>query len=122
VGEDNCFAVNYDFDLTQRYFVDRMRFKSDWWSKRPGTWDLLASDDGLNYSVIMSARSNQAPWKCVQGDPCTVAVPSACCPGGLTQDTSVVGDFYSKWDVFEFTGAVARYWRLRIKSTYNPTI
>ncbi|MCU0692477.1 MAG: hypothetical protein MUF54_13840 [Polyangiaceae bacterium] len=119
-GEGNCFAVNYDFDLAQRYFVDRIRFMSDWWAKRPGAWDLLASDDSVKYSLVMSARSNHAPWGCVQGEPCTAAVPEECCPGGVTQDTSSVGAWYAKWDDFRFTGVVAQYWRLRINTTDDP--
>lgn len=124
-GEENCFAIDYDFDLLRRYYVNRIRFLSDWYSKRPGTWDLLASDDGVNFSFVMSARSNHAPWNCVQDEICTEAVPEECCPGGSRQDTTSVGKDYPKWDDVRFTGAVARYWRFRIKTTddlYNLTM
>ncbi|MCU0662275.1 MAG: hypothetical protein MUC50_08110 [Myxococcota bacterium] len=117
VGQENCLLINFDFDLGQRFYIHRFRFLSDWWSKRPGNWALLASDDGVHYSLVMTGRSNRAPWQCVQGEPCTTAVPQECCPGGVTQDTSAVGTTYSKWDDFSFTGVVARYWRWRIDST-----
>ncbi len=119
-GGENCLAINYDFDLGDRFYVNRLRFLSDWFNKRPGTWDLLASDDGVNFSLVMSARSNRDPWRCVQDEPCTSAVPEVCCPGGIKQDTSSVGDNYPKWDDFGFTGVVARHWRFRIKSTDDP--
>lgn len=119
-GEENCFAIDYDFDLFRRYYVNRLRFLSDWYNKRPGAWDLLASDDGVHFSLVMTARSNHAPWKCVQDEVCTEAVPEVCCPGGSLQDTASVGETYPKWDDFRFTGAVARYWRFRINTTDSP--
>jgi hypothetical protein len=112
-----CFATDVDFDLGTRQYVHRIRFLSDWWAKRPGTWEIWASDDNVNFSLVMSARSNKAPWKCVDGDPCTVAVPTECCPGGATQDTTTVGIHYPKWDDFTFSGVVARHLRFRIKTT-----
>lgn len=110
-------ATDVDFDLGTRRFVKRLRFLSDWWAKRPGTWELWASDDNTNFSLVMQARSNHAPWRCVQGEPCTAEVPAKCCPGGATQDTSVVGPNYPKWDDFSFSGVAARYWRFRITKT-----
>jgi hypothetical protein len=115
--ESNCFALDYDLDLSQRFYVHRVRFLSDWWSKRPDDWQLLASDDGVHYNLVLSAKSHANPWQCVQDEPCTPAVPEECCPGGVTQDTSSVGKYYPKWDDFAFTGVVARYWRFRIAST-----
>jgi hypothetical protein len=115
--EAGCFATDIDFDLGSRQYVQRLRFLSDWWAKRPGTWELWASDDNANFSLVMDARSNKAPWKCVQGDPCTTEVPTECCPGGGTQDTSIVGTNYPKWDDFRFSGVAARYIRFRIKTT-----
>ncbi|MCK5798464.1 MAG: calcium-binding EGF-like domain-containing protein, partial [Deltaproteobacteria bacterium] len=116
----NCFATDIDFDLGSRKFVHRIRFLSDWWAKRPGTWELWASDDNANFSFVMEARSNRAPWKCVQSDPCTTEVPTECCPGDVTQDTSGVGAMYPKWDDFSFAGVTARHWRFRIKTTDDP--
>lgn len=121
-GEEGCFLRDYDLDLGGRFFVNRFRFLSDWWTKRPGTWDLLASDDGVSFSLVMSARSNHAPWRCVDGEPCTSAVPDLCCPGGEQQDTSSLLDDYPKWDDFRFTGVVARYWRFRIKTGDDPLL
>lgn len=116
-GSSGCFATDIDFDLGSRQFVHRLRFLSDWWAKRPGTWELWASDDNVNFSLVMDARSNKAPWQCVQGEPCTSEVPTECCPGGVTQDTKAVGTYYPKWDDFTFSGVTARYWRFRIKTT-----
>ena len=115
-----CFATDIDLDLGFRRFVHRLRFLSDWWAKRPGTFELLASDDNVHFSSVMNGRSNKAPWKCVQGEPCTAEVPTECCPGGVTQDTSVVGTSYPKWDDFTFSGVTARYWRFRILATDDP--
>jgi len=112
-----CFATDVDFDLGFRRFVHRIRFLSDWWSKRPGTWELLASDNNVDFSLVMSARSNNAPWQCVTDEPCTTEVPTECCPGGVKQDTSGVGTMYPKWDDFTFSGVTARYWRFRIQTT-----
>ena len=112
-----CFATDVDFDLGSRQYVNRIRFLSDWWAKRPGTWELWASDDNVSFSIVMDARSNKAPWKCIQGDPCTAEVPTECCPGGATQDTTAVGSNYPKWDDFTFSGVVARFWRFRILTT-----
>jgi len=116
-GEDGCFATDFDLDLGSRRYVRRLRFLSDWWSKRPGTWELLASDDNASFSLVMDGRSNKAPWKCIDGYPCTAEVPTECCPNGTTQDTTALGPDYPKWDDFTFTGVVARYWRFRIKTT-----
>jgi hypothetical protein len=116
-GMSGCFATDIDFDLGSRQFVHRLRFLSDWWSKRPGIWELWASDDNANFSLVMDARSNKAPWECVHGDPCTAAVPTECCPGGVTQDTTGLSTHYPKWDDFTFSGVTARYWRFRIKTT-----
>jgi hypothetical protein len=112
-----CFASDVDLDLGARRFVDRLRFLSDWWAKRPGTWELWASDNNKQFSLVVQGRSNKAPWKCVHGDPCGPEVPSECCPGGSQQDTTTVGAMYPKWDDVGFTGVVARYWRFRIKAT-----
>lgn len=115
---DSCKSVtDIDLDLGSRQYVNRIRFLSDWWSKRPGTWELFASDDGASFSLVMAARSNKAPWKCVPRDPCTAEVPAECCPGGVTQDTTAVGSIYPKWDDFSFSGVVARHFRFRIKTT-----
>jgi hypothetical protein len=111
-----CFATDIDFDLGSRQFVNRLRFLSDWWNKRPGTWELLASDDNDHFSLVMDARSNNAPWQCTDGDPCTAEVPEECCPGGGTQ-SGVGAKLYPKWDDFTFSGLAARYWRFRIKTT-----
>jgi len=97
-----------------------LRFMSDWHTKRPETWELLASDDGVYYTLVLSAKSNSSPWHCVHDAPCTAAVPVECCPGHLMQDTSAVGDYFPKWDDFRFTGAVARYWRFRVLSMETP--
>ncbi len=117
---NNC-ATNVDFDLGARKFVNRLRFLSDWFNKRPGTWALLASDDNVNFSaVVINARSNRASWRCVAGDACTPEVPEVCCPGGVTQETTAVGTMYPKWDDFGFSGVTARYWRFRINTTDDP--
>jgi hypothetical protein len=115
-----CFATDFDLDLGSRQFVHRLRFLSDWWAKRPGTWELWASDDNVNFSLVMDARSNEAPWKCLQDDPCTSEVPAECCPGGVTQDITDVGSNYPKWDDFTFSGVAARHWRFRIETTDDP--
>ncbi|MCU0660841.1 MAG: hypothetical protein MUC50_00775 [Myxococcota bacterium] len=118
-SEPNCSAVDYNFDLGQRFYVQRFRFLSDWWSKRPDTWDLLASDDNVHFSLVMSGKSNRNPWRCVAGEACSPSVPQECCPGGVTQDTSTVGTTYPKWDDFSFAGVVARYWRFRLRATID---
>lgn len=120
LGREVCFPLDFDFVLSDRYYVDRMRFMSDWHNKRPQNWDLLASDDGVHYTRVISAQSNASPWQCIHGAPCTEAVPTECCPGGVEQDISAVGPNQPKWDDFRFTGAVARYWRFRIHSLYEP--
>lgn len=116
LGQEACFPVDFDFSLSDRFYVNRVRFMSDWHNKRPRNWDLLASDDGVHYARVISASSNASPWRCVQGAPCTEAVPKECCPGGVEQDVSAVGAYYPKWDDFRFTGAVARHWRFRVHS------
>lgn len=121
-GEDKCFPVDFDFTLADRFYVDRIRFMADWHNKRPSTWDLLASDDGVHYTLVISAQSNSNPWNCVQDAPCTEAVPKECCPGGVTQDISAVGEYFPKWDDFRFTGAVAKYWRFRVHSIFSATV
>ncbi len=116
-NKSGCFATDFDLDLGTRQYVHRLRFLSDWWNKRPGDWDLWASDDNVHFSLVMTARSNKAPWECLQDVPCTAEVPTECCPGGVIQDTATVGRNYPKWDDFTFSGVTARYWRFHIKTT-----
>lgn|GEM_PF-2918205 len=120
-GVDAWFGVV----LPWRRVVTQLRFRSDWWQKRPTTWELWASDDpaqvpGAGARLVGSGDGHAPPWECVSGEPCDdPAVPDACCPDGRTSPQRVPADGHiAKWDVHPVDGA-GKYFFLRVVGTQD---
>ena len=108
---------------TQRA-VTELRFRSDWWRKRPAAWELWASDDATvtpdsGASVVAIGEGRPAPWECVTGEPCDDdAVPEECCPDGRGQPQRVPeGAHIAKWDVHPVMETRAQFFYFRVAST-----
>ena len=111
-------------DLGSARAVSRLRFLSDWWSKRPNNFEVWASDDPADVPdagamLIAAGVGAVQPYQCVTGEACTEEVPDACCPDGRDrpQDTRDVGTLYPLWDILDFPEQTHRYWYFLVRDT-----
>lgn len=117
----------FGFALVEPRVVTELRYRSDWWNKRPATWELWASDDA-DLTPMSGARrvatgdGRRAPWECVTGEPCSEGVPDECCPAGRTQPQSVAaGAHIAKWEVHPLAEpAAGRFFFFRVLTTEEP--
>ena len=124
---EGCISrVSFRYDLGQPQSVQRMRYRSDWWNKRPHHWELWASNSTQDVpqngaQLVANGIGKPAPWGCVTGEACTDDVPIECCPNGRNnpQDTVNVGTFYGKYDEATFGATEARYWYFVVVDTYE---
>jgi hypothetical protein len=131
-ASEGCPVVGCIRDFTLMYTfakptsIGRIRYRSDWWNKRPRNWQLWASDDetlapGTGATLVTSGIGHVNPWVCVAGDSCAPdEVPDLCCPDGRAQPQVPPNDFESLWDEQRFPSARGRVWWFRVQDTYEP--
>lgn len=114
----------FGFELGAPRVVTELRYRSDWWNKRPARWELWASDDpaltpDTGARLAATGDGHRAPWECVTGEPCSDGVPDECCPAGRAQPQSVAaGAHISKWELHQLAQpASGRYFFFRVVTT-----
>ncbi|MEZ4269706.1 MAG: glycogen-binding domain-containing protein [Myxococcota bacterium] len=126
---DGCVSdVWIAVDLGARRAVTDLRFRSDWWAKRPKGWELWVSDSMLRgpqtgATLVTTGSGQQAPWQCVTGEACSSEVPAdECCPNGAAQPQQIPdGALISKYDDTHLPPAAGRFVWFNIADTYDPT-
>ncbi len=117
----------WGFDLGAVRTISRVRFLSDWWSKRPKNYEIWASDNPSDVpfagaSLVATAVGHQNPWRCVAGESCLdPSVPDACCPNGRDAPQAPPSTTNAKYDSRDFPAHAARYWYLVVRDTYAVT-
>lgn len=115
--------VTLRLSLPQARRLDRLRFRSDWWEKRPSNYELWVSsadtmgpDSGA--TLVSAALAERRPWVCQAGESCTPDyVPDHCCPAGRDAPQDPPTEFESLWDDLQVPGVEGRVWWLRVRDT-----
>jgi len=122
--ETGCIRdLTLRLSLPQARRLERLRFRSDWWEKRPSTYELWVSsteamgpDSGA--TLVSAALAQRAPWVCQAGESCAPDyVPDHCCPAGRDAPQAPPTEFESLWDDLEIPAVDGRVWWLRVRDT-----
>ncbi len=113
--------IGYAFDSAVT--LSSVRLLSDWWSKRPTTWEVWTSDSldvtpDSGATLVASAAARVAPWQCVTGEACDDNTPDHCCPDGRDQAQRIdEGALLAKYDQVSFAATEASVWWVRATSS-----
>lgn len=119
---NGCIRFPIDLDMGREVRLSELRWRADWWTKRPERVIVQVSDapSYFNAETVVELTGVEAPYQCEAGAPCGDNVPDDCCLDGRDQPQRFAdGDPRSLIDIHPIEAdGFGQYWRIIVDSTY----